>query len=143
MPPQTPIQLPAGFAPAFALGYSDPAGNLVLASDDAPIPVAQGDRTRPAALSGSTSTPIVAGPFAPIPGISVMLELGGNWTGTVQLQRSSDGGTTLRDVTIGGSAWGRYSANACEPVWEESEPGVQLFLAITIGSGTLDYRVSQ
>ena len=143
MPPQTPIQLPAGFAPAFALGYSDDAGNLVLASNAAPVPVAQGDRTRPPALSGSTSATTLAGPFAPVPGISVMLELGGNWTGMVQLQRSSDNGATLHDVTIGGSAWGRYSANACEPVWEESEPGAQLYLAITIGSGTLDYRVSQ
>jgi len=143
MPLQTPIQLPAGFAPAFALGYSDSSGNLVLASNGAPVPVAQGDRRRPAALAGSTTSTTLAGPFLPVPGVSVMLELGGDWTGTVQLQRSSDGGTTLRDVTIGGSIWGRYGVNVCEPVWEESEPGVQLYLAITISSGTLDYRVSQ
>jgi len=143
MPAQSPIHLPAGFAPAFALGYSDPAGNLILAGESRPVPVAPGDRPRPAPLAGSTTISTLAGPFLPIPGIAVMLELGGSWTGTVQLQRSSNGGATLRDVTIGGSAWGRYSGNACEPVWDESEPGVQLYLAITLLGGTLDYRVSQ
>lgn len=143
MSAQTRIQLPAGFAPAFALGYSDPAGNLILAGEARPIPVSQSDRARPQPLAGSTSTSTLAGPFLPIPGISVMLELGGSWTGAVQLQRSSDGGTTLHDVTVGGAAWGRYSGNACEPVWDESELGVELYLSVTLASGTLDYRVSQ
>ena len=143
MPAQTPIQLPAGFAPAFALGFSDANGDLVLARDTAPIPVTQGDRIRPVALEGSTSSSSLVGPFAPVPGISVMLELSGSWTGSVQIQRSSDGGSTLRDVTMGGTQWGRYSANACEPVWDESEPGALLFLSINIDSGILDYRVSQ
>ena len=143
MPAQTPIQLPAGFAPAFALGFSDANGDLVLARDSAPIPVTQGDRIRPAPLQGSASASTLVGPFSPVPGISVIIELGGSWAGTVQLQRSSDGGSTLRDVTMGGSQWGRYGANVCEPVWDESEPGAQLFLSISLQSGTLDYRVSQ
>lgn len=143
MPPQTPIQLPAGFAPAFALGYSDENGDFVLTKASAPFPVAAGDRTRPAPLAGSTSISTLVGPFAPVPGISVMLELTGSWTGTVQLQRSSDGGATLHDVTLAGSQWGNYAANACEPVWDESEPGAELYLNITIDSGSVTYRVSQ
>lgn len=143
MPAQTRIQTPAGFAPAFALGYSDESGDFVLARPSAPLPVTQGDRTRPVPLAGSTSASTLLGPFVPIPGVSVMLELGGNWAGSVQLQRSSDGGTTLRDVTIAGSQWGYYSSNVCEPVWDESETDAQLFLSVTIASGTLDYRVSQ
>ncbi len=143
MPPQTPIQLPAGFAPAFALGYSDENGDFVLAKSSAPFPVSTGDRPRPAALEGSSSASTLVGPFAPVPGISVMLELTGTWTGSVQLQRSSDGGSTLHDVTLAGAQWGNYAANACEPVWDESEPGAELYLSITITSGTLAYRVSQ
>ena len=75
--------------------------------------------------------------------IAVMLELTGSWTGTVQLQRSSDGGATRQDVTMGGGQWGNYAANACEPVWDESELGAQLYLDIALDSGTLNYRVSQ
>ena len=143
MPAQTPVQLPAGFAPAFALGYSDESGNLVLAKQSAPIPVSAGDRARPAALVGSTASSVIAGPFAPISDVSVMIELAGSWAGTVQLQRSSDGGATRHDVTVGGAQWGNYAANACEPVWDESELGAELYLDITINSGTLNYRVSQ
>lgn len=143
MPPQTPIQLPAGFAPAFALGFADENGDLVLAQSSAPIPVSAGDRARPVALSGTTSSSTLAGPFTPLPGISVMLELTGNWSGSVQLQRSSDGGATRHDVTLAGTQWGNYAANACEPVWDESELGAELYLSITIDSGSLSYRVSQ
>ncbi|MFN2098880.1 hypothetical protein [Altererythrobacter sp. MF3-039] len=143
MPPQTPIQLPAGFAPAFALGYSDENGDFVLAKASSPFPVASGDRTRPEPLKGTTLVSILAGPFSPVPGISVMLELSGSWSGTVQLRRSSDGGATMHDVTLAGAQWGNYAANACEPVWEESEPGAELYLDIAINSGTLTYRVSQ
>lgn len=143
MPTQTPIQTPAGFAPAFALGYADESGHLVVAKPSAPLPVSAGDRPRPSPLEGSTAVSALVGPFTPVPGITVMLELSGSWTGAVQLQRSSDGGTTLRDVTMGGAQWGYYSGNACEPVWEESDPNAQLYLSVTIGSGNLDYRVSQ
>lgn len=143
MPPQTPIQLPAGFAPAFALGYSDENGDFVLAKASAPFPVTTGDRARPAPLEGSASASTLAGPFTPVSGISVMLELTGTWTGSVQLQRSSNNGATLQDVTLAGSQWDNYAANVCEPVWDESEPGAELYLAITIDSGTLNYRVSQ
>ncbi len=92
MPANTPVHTPAGFAPAFALGYSDEDGNLVLAKSSAPIPVSAGDRARPGALEGSTAASAIVGPFSPVSQISVMLELAGEWTGTVQLQRSSDGG---------------------------------------------------
>ena len=143
MPLQTPVQTPAGYAPAFALGYADENDDFVLVSASSPIPTSPGDRPRPMPLEGTTSTSMVVGPFAPIPGVSVILELGGSWTGTVQLQRSSDGGTTLRDTTMGGAQWGRYLANACEPVWDESDPDAELYLSISIDSGTLDYRVSQ
>ena len=143
MPAKIPVQTPAGFAPAFALGFADEDGDLLMASNASPVPVAFGDRSRPPALEGSTSTSALVGPYAPVPSLSVMLELGGSWSGTVQLQRSGDGGATLRDVTLGGAVWGNYAANACEPVWDESEPGALLYLSITLDSGTLDYRVSQ
>lgn len=143
MSAKIPVQTPAGFAPAFALGFADVTGDLVLASASAPLPVALGDRTRPAPLAGTTAVSTLVGPFAPITGLSVILELGGSWTGRVQVQRSIDGGTTLRDLTMAGAPWANYSANVCEPVWDESDPDAGLYLSITLDSGSLDYRVSQ
>jgi hypothetical protein len=73
----------------------------------------------------------------------VVLSLSGIWEGTVQLMRSTDLGVTLHPVTAGGLAWGRYTANACEPVLEEQEAGAQLYLDIALTSGAVSYRIAQ
>ena len=72
-----------------------------------------------------------------------MLSLTGTWQGTVQLMRSVDGGVTRHPLTIGGFTWGRYTGNACEPVWDEQEEGVELHLDIALASGTIGYRIAQ
>ena len=46
-------------------------------------------------------------------------------------------------VTAGGAAWARFTANACEAVWAESEAGAGLYLAIAVTAGTLHYRIAQ
>lgn len=46
-------------------------------------------------------------------------------------------------MTIGGSPWARFTANCCEPVWEESESVAKLYLDIQISSGSLNYRLAQ
>lgn len=141
-----PVKVPSGFAPAFALGIADEAGNLALIGSQMPLPVVQVAAAPPVAiapLAGSASANQVAGPFAPVAGVPVMLQLGGTWTGTVQVARSVDGGLTFHSLTVGGLPWARFTANVCEPVWDEAEAGAQLYLDIAVDSGTLTYRVSQ
>ena len=41
------------------------------------------------------------------------------------------------------TAWARFTANACEAVWAESEAGAGLYLAIAVTAGTLHYRIAQ
>lgn len=72
-----------------------------------------------------------------------MVQLGGSWTGLVQVTRSVDGGVTRNALTVSGQPWARFTGNVCEPVWEEAEDGAELYLDITVNSGTLTYRVSQ
>ena len=76
-------------------------------------------------------------------GRPIWLALSGTWTGSVALKRSTDGGATKLPLTAGGSAWGVFTGNACEQVIEESEAGAAYYLAVTVVSGTVAYRVSQ
>lgn len=73
----------------------------------------------------------------------MVLALSGTWTGTVAINRSTNGGTTKLPLTVGGAAWGQYTANVCEPVWEENETGAALYLDVALTSGTLTYRLAQ
>ncbi len=139
----TPVRTPAGFAPAFALGHSDPEGNLALVSADMPLPISMAPAGVPAALEGLAATDFIAGPFVPAPFAPVYLELGGEWQGSVRVLRSADGGTSKHGLTAGGAVWARYTGNVCEPVWQESERGAELYLDLAIAAGTVSYRVSQ
>jgi hypothetical protein len=151
--PESPVKLPAGYAPAFAVGYADASGNLVLAGPGDPLPVTLDSGTievqavesapPPAPLSGSASASGLAGPFAPVAGRAVTLALSGSWDGTVQLTRSTDEGATRLPLTAGGLPWGVYTANACEQAWFESEEGAELYLEIALASGEVDYRIAQ
>lgn len=142
MPDPTPVSLPAGFAPAYAVGFSDAAENLVLVSDSLRLPVAPVPQA-PAALSGQTSVSLEAGPFDAVPGRVVTVTLGGEWEGTVSLLRSIDGGTTRAALRVAGQPWAIYSVPGCEQAWLESEEGASFYLDIRLVSGTLAYRVSQ
>ena len=140
----TPIINPGGYTPARALVYADTDGSAVQVSSAAPLPVSLG-RTAPApaALSGTLAASGSVGPFTPVAGKPVILALSGTWSGSVRLLRSTDGGTTRLPLTMAGAAWAQYSANCCEPVWEEYEAGAQLYLSGTVTSGSIAYRVSQ
>lgn len=94
-------------------------------------------------LTGSSATTQTVGPFAPQLGRPINLTLAGTWTGSAQLLRSIDGGTTKTPLTVGGTSWANYSANANEPAWIETESGASYYLALTLSAGTLTYRVSQ
>ena len=141
----TPIINPGGYTPARALVFADTDGSAVQVSLASPLPVSMGASggAAPTPLSGTLTASGAAGPFTPQAGRPVVLALSGTWTGSVRMQRSIDGGTTRLPLTIGGNVWAQFTGNCCEPVWEESETGAQLYLSVTLTSGTLAYRVAQ
>jgi hypothetical protein len=138
----TPISLPAGYAPAFALGFADSTHNLNVVSDGLRLPVAFA-AAAPPPLSGTTSQSLVAGPFAATPGRVITVTLDGQWDGTVRLLRSTDAGATMAPLRVAGSAWAEYTGSGCEQAWTETEEGTSFYLDVALNSGTLAYRVSQ
>jgi len=136
------ISTPAGFAPAYAVGYSDSSGQLALVSNAAPLPVAT-SAPAPVALSGAATASQVAGPFSPTAGRVIVVTLDGVWDGTVRLLRSTDGGATKVPLRVGGANWAEYTQPGCEQAWTETEEGTSFYLDIALNSGAVDYRVSQ
>lgn len=138
----TPIQNPATYIPVQALSFAQADGNSGLVSADLPLPVTT-LRAASAPLVGTAAATGQVGPFTPAAGRPVMLSLTGAWSGTVRVLRSVDAGVTRLPLTIAGEAWGEFTTNACEAVWEEYEDNARLYLDITLASGSLTYRVSQ
>lgn len=139
-----PVSVPSGYLTGQAIAYLAPNDHAVLVSTAAPLPV----RLTPAAavstaLIGQTSTSGAIGPFAPEPGRAIWLTLTGSWTGSVQLLRSTDGGATRLPLTAAGQPYASYTANANEAVIEDACAGVGYWLAVTLASGTLTYRLAQ
>ena len=128
MPANNPITTPAGYAPAFAIGFSDQSGALSIVQSDRPLPVSLSAEVPGSPLEGQASADMLAGPFTPVPGRPVVLTLTGTWVGTVQIERSTDSGTSRHKLTAGGYSWGDFAGNACEPVWKEEEDGAELTL---------------
>jgi hypothetical protein len=143
MPIKYPISPPASYVTPTAIGFADSAGDLALVGEGMPLPVTATRETAPAPLEGATSQSFVAGPFVPVRDAPVHLELRGEWSGQVTLQRSIDGGATRSGVTAGGMPWATFAGNANEIVWQEGEQGASLFLDIAVTSGTVSYRLSQ
>ncbi|MXO60756.1 hypothetical protein GRI89_14530 [Altererythrobacter salegens] len=142
MPDPTPIHTPAGYAPAFALGYSGSDSAFALVSDGERLPVAVA-APPPPPFEGQAAASQVAGPFAAIAGRAISVSLGGTWYGTATLQRSNDGVATRQVLRVAGQQWATYSASGCEQAWLETEDGATFYLDIELTSGTLAYRVSQ
>jgi len=145
--PDIPISYPGRFAPGFALAFADAAGAALQVSSVTPLPVAviSGGATGsvPPALSGTTAVALTAGPFAPLAGRPLVLALSGTWTGTARLLRSTDGGITRLPLSLGGAPYATFTANICEPAWEENEAGATFYLQLTPASGTILYRLAQ
>jgi hypothetical protein len=138
-----PISPPSGYVAPVAVGYADSAGNMCLVSLTEPMPVASTRGIAPAPLQGSASQSVVAGPYLPLADAPIHLQLAGDWSGRVEFQRSTDSGATRSSLTAGGRPWARFTGNANEVVWQESEQGISFYLAIEIEAGTLAYRISQ
>lgn len=141
--PASPITAPAGYIPAYAVGYSDAQGNVAMVSTALPLPVTATRVAAPSQLTGTATASQLVGPFTPALGLPVILSLSGTWTGSITVQRSVSGGTTREPLTMAGSAWARYTGNVCEPVWEETQTGATLYLDIVLASGSAVYRIAQ
>jgi len=138
----TPIQNPAGYAVTRAVAFADVDGSMLPVATSTPLPVTLGTAAT-TALTGTASSSSVVGPYQPALGRPVMLVLTGTWSGSVKVTRSIDGGATRQPLTVAGNAWGQFSGNACEPVWDESESAARLYLDITLTSGSISYRMAQ
>jgi hypothetical protein len=141
--PSAVLRSPAGYLTSVAVAFTNTDGNADQVSVTNPLPVSFAPSAADAALAGTAATSTVIGPFHPVTGRAVMLTLAGTWTGTVRLQRSTDGGATRLGLTAMGAVYGEYAANVCEPVWEESESAALLYLNITLTSGAVTYRMGQ
>ncbi|MFM5908265.1 MAG: hypothetical protein ACKOPO_11895 [Novosphingobium sp.] len=141
--PSTPLNTPARYIPPFSMAFATAPGETDVVSLANPLPVATAPSAPPTPLSGTATSSAVFGPFIPVSGRPVMLSLAGTWTGTVKITRSTDGGATKLPLTAMGDIYGSYAANICEPVWEEGETAAQLYLDVTLASGSLNYRMGQ
>lgn len=137
----SPLHNPARFVPVYGVGFAAQSGGIDAVSTSSPLPVALTAADAAAPSAGMASADMVAGPFVPTLGTPVILVLAGEWSGTVRVTRSTDGGATRCPLTAAGGAWARFTANACEPVWEEGDPAAELYLEITLAAGALDYRL--
>lgn len=139
----SPLKTPAGYVPQMAIAFANSGGDAEPVSATNPLPHQELPFVAAPALTGATTTSGVVGPFAPRAGRAVMLALSGTWTGSVKILRSVDGGATKVGLTAAGSAWGIFTANVCEPVWDESEAAATLYLDIALTSGAVSYRLGQ
>jgi hypothetical protein len=115
-----------------------------------------------AALFGAaTSTPLTAsisdtaahviGPFAPQLARRIWLTINAASaaSGTAQLLRSNDGGTTRIGVTQGGSLAGSYKFSGVtgaivnEAVLTETDASATYYLAVTLSAGSVTVRLAQ
>lgn len=141
--PSTPLQSPARYVAPVAVSFANASGDSDVVSPANPLPVYAAASAAPVALAGSTATSALLGPFRPQLGRPVMLALTGTWGGTVKILRSTDNGASRLALTALGQPYGSYTGNLCEPVWEEGEAGVALYLDVTLSSGSLTYRMGQ
>lgn len=99
------------------------------------------------ALTGTRAVSGTVGPFTPDvrwPVKPLWLTLSGNFTGSVQLLRSTDGGTTKLPLTYGdGTAKPVWTTTLNAAIAEETVAGATYYLVITLTSGGVTYRLDQ
>lgn len=139
-----PIRTPAGFVPPSAAAFSGAGGVATLVDAANPLPIAPIMlAARSTSLAGTLTASATVGPFAPDLGRPIWVTLTGTWSGAAQVLRSVDGGASRVALTIAGQPTASFTGNANEPVAEETVAGAGYYLAVTIASGTLAYRVQQ
>lgn len=144
MPQKSRIESPASYSTSFAVGFSDPDGDLALVSASSPLPVSlQADPPPPTPMAGIAAASGLVGPYPAASGVPIHLQLAGTWQGRISLVRSVDGGVTTHGLTAAGMRWASFTANMNEVVWQDSDASASFYLGITLVSGAVSYRVSQ
>ncbi|MBW4329902.1 hypothetical protein KY084_03310 [Stakelama sp. CBK3Z-3] len=140
-----PVSNPAGYITQSALAVRDPNGAArgVDGANPLPVTLLAADETLSPPLTGNTSNSILSDGFVPKAGRPIWISLSGEWSGSVVVKRSIDGGATSAPLTIGGQPWAVFESNAMEPVGEESVAGAIWYLDIMLANGTLSYEVRQ
>ncbi len=135
---------------AFAITGSLPAGSNALGSVTvANLPARQSVLTvqdiaaTGSVLSGTQSTSGTVGPFTPQINRPIWLTLSGSWSGNAQLLRSTDGGVTRLPLTVGGIAWGNFTANCNEPAANPSDAAETYYVQFALSAGAATYRLAQ
>ena len=139
-----PCAAPAAYVPYHALAFTGLSDEALAVGSQQPLPVtATFGLAASTPLAGTLSASAIVGPFEPELGRAIWLTLSGSWSGSVTVKRSTDAGATRLPLTAGGLAWAAFSANANEPVAEESVAEAAYYLDVTLVSGTLAYAVMQ
>lgn len=95
-------------------------------------------------VSGTISTNGVSEVFDPELNRGMYLTLAGTWVGTVQVERSVDGGQTWSSTTIaGGQPWMLYTTNCDEVIDVPTDSNGKFRLKFTLSSGAAIYRLAQ
>jgi hypothetical protein len=141
------VSAPGGFVPRYALSFGSANAAAVAVDASNPLPVADTRSAGPAAstpLGDSLAASGTSAAFAPQLGRPIWLTLGGSWSGTASLLRSTDGGVTRLPLTYAdGSAKPVWTGNMQAPVAEESVAGALYYLSVALTAGTITFRMEQ
>lgn len=91
-------------------------------------------------ITGTSTTAAIVGPFTPQLGRPITVALAGTWSGTAQLLRSTDGGTTKLPLTPAGVTLGTYSAQGVDQPWIETDSTATFYLSLP--AANITYKVS-
>jgi hypothetical protein len=139
------VGAPGGFVPQIALTLGARDGTAVAIDPSNPLPTrAMAMAAGSVPIAGVMTDSGIVGPFMPDLMRAIIVTLAGEWTGTVSVLRSSDGGATRQPLTfVDGSAKGVWSGNVNTAIGEESVAGARYYLQFARTSGTLSFRVEQ
>ena len=143
--PNKLIFSPGPYVPQHAVAFAagDGTASTVSWANRLPVDTGSSVAATSSPLAGTASASTLAGPFTPQPGRVITLGLSGSWAGNVQVPRATDGGVTRLPLTAGGVACANFTGNACEPVSDATDAAATFYLAITLTSGALTYRMVQ
>ena len=133
------------------LGDMDQDGGDVSKANPMPLTSDAAATTTPLSGTVSDTAAHVFGPFSPQLGRPIWLTLNGTTaaSGTAQILRSIDGGTTQLGITVGGIPWGTYTfysasgAVVNEMVTEESSALATYYVSITLTAGSVAFNMHQ
>lgn len=104
-------------------------------------------------LTGTISDTLahVIGPFTPQLGRAIVATINAiaTATGSAQLLRSTDGGATQLAVTRNSSVANMWNFTSVlgaivnEAIWQENDAAATFYLAVTLSTGTITYRLAQ